>query len=476
MRYDLIILGHDHHGRLAALEAAKLRRRVALVELDDNGSLTRAAFRDAALLLSGIRHRNVLGCEGHFSTPDVWQTAREVATRSAKEWTSDLQSQGVDRFLGQFRFLSPHELEVQPATGTRLTLHGDQFLLAVGTKSSRPSWVPFDGDAIITGDEYLERGCVPKSMIVVGADADGLESALIFALLGSRVAVVDGRPKLLDHFDREIVNHFRRRAEQLGVRFRLGRPIGVIERTADCRVAVRLQRGHTLKASCVLFAADRLGNTEALNLDAAGIHPDERGGLWCNERGRTWVEHISAVGDVIGFPPLAANRLQESRHVVRRMLGQNTECSLPPAFGLSTIPELAFVGATEEQLRDDLVAYEVGVSRFAEPSCGWFSGSQRGMLKLLFHRESLELLGVHCLSESAHDLIQIGQTVMSLGGTIEAFRDQTFRDARMSECYRLAAEDGFARLNESLTGGRSRRQQRTKKSPMRRERLALSPR
>lgn len=477
MRYDLIILGNDRHGRLAALEAAKLCQSVALVEADEEDSLPRAAVREAALLLTGVCHEEGLRREVRSAQPSVWRTAREIAERSANDWDSRLESPGVDRFLGRAIFLNPHEIDVRPLTGERLRLHGDRYLLALGSIPARPSWVPFDGVTILDRGESLKLGRIPKSMIVVGADADALETALLFAVLGTRVAVVDARRKLLGLFDQEIVERFRRRAEQLGVHFRLGRPVEAIERTPDCRAVVRMQGGRTLKASCVLYAADRRGNTDGLKLGAAEIEPDERGCLWCNERGQTWVDHISAVGEVVGFPPLAAVGLDESRRVICRMFGRESECSLPRAFGLLTIPELAFVGATEEQLQDDLTAYEVGVSRFAEPSRGRLGGSPRGMLKLLFHRESLEVLGVHCLSESATELIRIGQTVMSLGGTIEAFRDHTFHDAPMSECYRLAAEDGFARLEDSLTRTRPTRSQRgAKKLLVRHQRLALSPR
>lgn len=472
MRYDLIILGHDRHGRLAALEAAKLRQHIALVAPDEEGSLPSAAVRDAVVLLSGFRHREVIGRKVHSLPSDVRLTAHKIAEQSANEFNLQFQSHGVDRFFGQASFLSPHELEVRPLTGERLCLHGDKFVLAVGTKPVCPSWVPLDGDTIIDRDECWKLDQIPKSMIVVGAAADALEAALLFAMLGTRVVVVDARRKLLGLFDREIVERFRRQAEHIGVHFRLGRHIEAIERTPDRRAAVRLQGGRTLKASCVLYAADRRGDTDTLNLGAAGIQPDERGCLWCNERGQTWVNHISAVGDVVGFPRLASAWLDQGRRVIHPMIGRESEPSLPPMFGISTIPELAFVGATEEQLQHDLVAYEVGVSLFAEPSRRHIGGPPQGMLKLLFHRESLEVLGVHCLSESATELVRIGQTVMSLGGTIQAFRD-----APMSECYRQAADDGIARLDDSLTATRPARSQRgAKKLLVRRRRVALSPR
>ena len=306
--------------------------------------------------------------------------------------------------------------------------------------------MPFDGQTILDSNELLALPRLPKSMIVIGADFAALESAMLFALLGTRVVFVDPLPRLLASWDREIIHRFRHQAERCGVRFRLGRPVQAIEKTLDDRAAVRLEGGKNLLAECVLYAAGRCGNTSALNLSAAGLLPDEQGRLWCNEHGQTWIKHIYGIGDVVGFPVLARTSLNQSRRVIESLFGMEPHTSSPISRGLLTIPELAMVGMTEEQLRHDLVAFEVGVARFADTSRGEISGSPSAMLKLLFHRESLELLGVHCLSESATELIRLGETVMSLGGTIESFLDTNLGETRLTACYRQAAENGLARL------------------------------
>jgi NAD(P) transhydrogenase len=241
-----------------------------------------------------------------------------------------------------------------------------------------------------------------------------------------------------------------------------------------------LEGGQNLLAERLLYAVGRAGNTSSLNLGAAGLLPDEQGCLWCNEWGQTWVKHIYGLGDVVGFPALASESLSQSRRVIEHLFGKHANGSSPNLRGVLTSPELAMVGATEEKLRHDLVAYEVGVAQFADTSCGQMSGLPSAMLKLLFHRESFELLGVHCLSESATDLIRLGEMVMSLGGTIASFRDQSISDAPLSECYRQAAEDGFARVADgsfdSVDSYRSRTRPRSRKRSSSQRRLASSPR
>ena len=346
--------------------------------------------------------------------------------------------------------------------------------MAVGTKPVRPKWVPFDGQTILDCDELLGLSRLPKSMIVVGADQDALESAMSFSVLGTRVIFVDSQPKLLSSWDRELIHRFRIQAEQCGVQFRLGRPVVAIEKTFDNRAAVRLEGGKTLLAERVLYAAGRCGNTSSLNLGVAGLLPDELGRLWCNEYGQTWAKHIYGVGDVVGFPTIADRSLEQSHRMVEHLYGKRPLCAASHSRALATIPELAMVGATEEQLRHNLVAYEVGVARFPDRSRMQTTGLPSAMLKLLFHRESFELLGVHCISESASDLIRLGEAVMSFGGTIESFQDDSVADSPLSNCYRLAAENGLARISdESSVSLRDRRRAKLREqSANKRQRVA----
>ena len=482
MRYDLIVLGHDRHGRFAALEAAQRDKQVALIECRNDETPPTQSLRDAALLMIGFRqhehprHRFVRDRRGTMQ--QLWQLANAATQQEAVSFETGLSQEGADFIDGRPRFVGPNEVEVRTHSNGVQRLTGDKILLAVGTKPIRPSWVPFDGQTILDSDELLALPRLPKSMIVVGADLAALESAMFFAVLGTRVVFVDPQRRLLAEWDREVIHRFRRQAERCGVRFRLGRAVLDIEKTFDDRAAVRLEGGKSMLAECVLYAAGRCGNTSSLDLSAAGLEPDEQGRLWCNEQGQTWIKHIYGIGDVVGFPVLASASLNQSRRVIEHLFAKGANAPSLNSSGLLTIPKLAMIGATEKQLRHDLVAYEVGVARFADTSHSQFGGSSSAMLKLLFHRESLELLGVHCLSESATELIRLGETVMSLGGTIESFLDKNFDDSPLTECYRQAAENGLARLaDESLATPRaSKFQSGFKRSSAKRRRLMPSPR
>ncbi len=482
MRYDLIVLGHDQHGRLAALEAAQCDKRVALIECRNDEAPPTQSLRDAALLLTGLRSRekSLQRCvrDRRETMQQLWQVSNDAAQQEAVSFETRLSQHGVELIDGRPQFVGPNEVEVSThSNGTRL-LTADNILLAVGTKPIRPNWIPFDGQTILDSDELLALPRLPKSMIVIGADLAALESAMFFAALGTRVVFVDPQPRLLASWDRELIHRFRQQALRCGVRFRFGRSVQAIEKTYDDRASVRLVGGKTLLAECVLYAAGRCGNTSSLNLSAAGLLPDEQGRLWCNEQGQTWIKHIYGIGDVVGFPVLARTSLNQSRRVIESLFGLESNAASPISHGLLTIPELAMVGATEEQLGHDLVAYEVGVARFADMSRGQISGSPSAMLKLLFHRESLELLGVHCLSESATELIRLGETVMSLGGTVESFLDKNLGEAPLTACYRQAAENGLACLaDESLATPRPPKfQSRSRKASAKHRRLVPSPR
>lgn len=407
----------------------------------------------------------------------LWQLSNDAAQQEEVSFEARLSQHDAELIDGSPRFVGPNEVEVSTYSKGLRRLTGINILLAVGTKPIRPKWVPFDGQTILDSDELLALPRLPKSMIVVGADMAALESAMSFSLLGTRVVFVDPQPRLLTSWDRELIHRFRIQAEHCGVQFRLGRSVLAIDKTFDDRAAVRLEGGKTLLAERVLYAAGRIGNTSSLNLGTAGLLPDELGRLWCNEHGQTWVKHIYGVGDVVGFPAITNGALDQSHRVIEHLFGKPANGSSFNSRGLLTIPELAMAGATEEQLRHDLVAYEVGVAQFADASRGQVSGLPSAMLKLLFHRESFELLGVHCLSESATELIRLGETVMSLGGTIESFRDQSVSDSPLSECYRLAAEDGLSRVTEeSSASDRTPLWQSSRKRSAEKRRLVTSRR
>lgn len=460
MRYDLIIIGNSPSGHHGALTAAKLHQRVALIDdrpeavdgSDHHQPISSKGLREAILLLTGFRHRRVspelFERRQQITPTQLHLLSDQVVQQEAESADEQLKFHGVESIAGTAHFVSPHEVEVSQGSRRTRRLSGDRLLIAVSSKPTRPSWIPFDGHTIVDTDELRTLNRIPRSMIVVGGGVHGLEHAMMFAVLGTHVGVVDLKTRLLDFCDQEMTSQLIQSAQSLGIEFHLGRPVIGIERTNADQAAVRLEGGERLLADTVLYAAGRSGNTDSLNLSAAGLIPDEQGRLWCNEHYQTWVKHIYGVGDVVGFPALASLAMEQGRHAVQHAFCQNVTAAKQIPYGLFTIPEFAMIGPTEERLRQDCVRYEVGRAKLLESSRGHITGCSDGLLKLLFARDSLQLLAVHCVGESATELINVGQTVMSLGGSIEHFRDKVFHDSTMAECYRTAANDVLKHRDE----------------------------
>jgi NAD(P) transhydrogenase len=259
--------------------------------------------------------------------------------------------------------------------------------------------------------------------------------------------VIDGRDRLLEFCDREIIDTLLYHARSLGMVFRLGENVVDIRQPRPGLVTVELESGKRLLGETVLFSVGRSGDTDFLRLERAGLAPDKRGRLKCNEHFQTDVPHVYAVGDVVGFPALASASMEQGRRAVCHMMGQTFKpCPFMP-YGLFTIPEISTVGKNEEELTQERVPYEVGIARYSEIARGQITGDQTGLLKLLFHRDSRQLLGVHAIGEAATEIIHIGQTVMAFDGTIDYFRDTVFNYPTMAECYKVAALDGLNKLS-----------------------------
>jgi NAD(P) transhydrogenase len=459
MRYDLLVVGSGPAGQKAAIAAAKQNWRVAIIERKreqiggvslHSGTIPSKTIREAILHLSGYRHRGVyeevFRRKREITMHDLRRKMAEVARTELQVLQDQFARNRVHVVCGQATFLDPHRVEVSGQGETQI-LEGSHILLAPGTKPTRPGHIPFNGTTIFDSDEILSLDHVPRSMIVVGGGVIGLEYAIMFATLGVQVTVIDGRPELLEFCDREIIDSLMHHARSQGMIFRLGESVVEIREPRPGLVAVELESGKRLLGETVLFSVGRVGDTEPLHLEKAGLKADNRGRLSKNEHFQTEVPHIYAVGDVVGFPALASTAMEQGRHAVCHMVGKTFEpCPFMP-YGLFTIPEISMVGKNEEQLTADHVPYEVGIARFNEIARGQISGDATGMLKLLFHRETRELLGVHVIGESAAEIVHIGQAVMALGGTIEYFRDTVFNYPTMAECYKVAALDGLNKLS-----------------------------
>jgi NAD(P) transhydrogenase len=459
MHYDLIVVGSGPAGQKAAIAAAKNNWRVLVVERQPEllggvslhtGTIPSKTIREAILHLTGYRHRDVY--------EDSYRRKREITMSELrrmmfkvgqKEWQV-LQDQfarnRISILCGEAAFIDSHQIEVT-SRGDRHLLEAEHILLAPGTRPARPDHIPFNGETIFDSDEILSLPNIPRSMIVVGGGVIGLEYAIMFATLGVEVTLDDGRSQLLEFCDYEIIDALLHHARSLGMAFRLGENVVEIHEPKPGLVAVELESGKRLLGETVLFSVGRVGDTGPLRLDRAGLKADERGRLRCNEYFQTKVTHIYAVGDVVGFPALASTAMEQGRRAACHMLGKTFEpCQYMP-YGLFTIPEISMVGQSEQELTRERIPYEVGIARYGEIARGQIAGDCTGMLKLLFHRDSRKLLGVHAIGESATEIIHIGQAVMALGGEVDYFRDAVFNYPTMAECYKVAALDGLNKLS-----------------------------
>jgi NAD(P) transhydrogenase len=458
LQYDLLVIGSGPAGQKGAIAASKLGKRVAIVERQRDcmggvclhtGTIPSKTMREAILHLSGYRQRDVYGeryrRKREITMADLRRKVAQVQQIELDVIQDQLERNAIDVFSGAACFTGPHRVEVRCDQGATV-LEGEKILVGCGTRPARPSHIPFDATRIFDSDDILRLPKIPRSMIVVGGGVIGIEYAIMFAALGVHVTVIDGRERLLEFCDREIVDALLYHCRSLGMTFRLGEEVIGMDHLENGLVTVQLESGKRLIGETVLFSIGRVGDTDGLNLQAAGLEADERGRLWCNENNQTWVEHIYGVGDVVGFPALASVSMEQGRRAVCSAFGQPFDsCRFMP-YGLFTIPEISMVGKSEQQLTAEHVSYEVGVARFREIARGNIVGDQTGMLKLLFHRDSLKLLGVHCIGETATEIIHIGQAVMAFDGTIQYFRDMVFNYPTMAECYKVAAFDGLNKL------------------------------
>lgn len=472
MNYDLLVIGSGPAGQKGAIAAAKLRRRVAIVERRRDsqrigrgaplqgrdcvggvclhtGTIPSKTMREAILHLSGYRQRDVYGeayrRKRQITMQDLRRKLAHVTQLELDVVNDQLERNGIDVFTGTATFTGPHDVEVQRPEGN-VPLTADYVLIATGTKPSRPAHIPFDGNCVFDSDDILDLERIPRSLIVVGGGVIGIEYGIMFATLGVHVTVVDGRERILEFCDTEIVDALLYHARSLGMVFRFGEEVIGIDRPNEQMAVVNLESGKRLIGESVLFSVGRVGATDGLNLAVAGLETDERGRLWCNDDHQTWTPHIYGVGDVVGFPALASVSMEQGRRAVCHAFGEPFSPCRHMPYGLFTIPEISMIGRNEQQLTKDRVPYEVGVARFREIARGQIVGDQTGLLKLLFHRETRKLLGVHCIGETATEIVHVGQTVMAFDGTIDYFRDTVFNYPTMTECYKVAAFDGLNKL------------------------------
>ncbi len=451
---DLAVIGSGPGGQKAAIMAAKLGKRVCVIDSKtmvggvcvNTGTIPSKTLREAVLYLTGMDMRELYGAsyrvKEEITISDLLARLQHVIGRETEVIRAQLQRNHVELIGGTASFLDPHtlsvDLEGQPA---HRTLTAAVVVIATGTTPARPANVKFDGVRVLDSDQILALEEVPGSMVVVGAGVIGVEYASMFAALGTRVTLVEKREQMLDFCDPEIVESLKFHLRDHTMSFRFGEEVATVESSGGGTITT-LASGKRIAAEVVMHSAGRQGNTAALDLELAGLEADRRGRLAVNERYQTAVPHIYAVGDVIGFPALAATSMDQGRLAASHAFDEPVRDlqALQP-IGIYTIPEISYCGKTEGELTREAVPFEVGISRYRELARGQIIGDSYGMLKLIVHADTREILGVHIFGTNATELVHIGQAVMGCGGTVDYLVDTVLNYPTLSEAYKVAALD-----------------------------------
>jgi NAD(P) transhydrogenase len=459
-RYDLVVIGSGPAGQRAAIQAAKAGRRVALVEQRDvvggtcinTGTIPSKTMREAVLHLSGFQYQGIYGVnyrvKDTITMADLSFRVQQVIKNELDVTQAQLFRNGITMLHGTASFVDPHTVRVQSAAGDR-TCAAEAVIIATGARPAESAKVPVDGHTIILSDQVLQMTDLPKTMIVVGGGVIGVEYACMFAALGVRVTLVERRPRLLEFADGEIVEALCYHLRDHRVTLRLNEEVDTVEALPDRTVVATLQSRKKISGHTLLYSVGRVGNVDQLNLAAAGLQADDRGRIPVDSEYRTTQPHIYAAGDVIGFPSLASVSMEQGRIASGHATGLDVHSNPKNyPYGIYTIPEISFIGRTEEQLTEDDVPYEVGLAYYREIARGQIRGDTTGRLKIIFHRETKELLGVHIIGEGAAELIHIGQAVLALKGTVDYFVDTVFNYPTLAECYKAAAFNGINKLTQ----------------------------
>ena len=465
VKYDLIVIGSGPAVQRAAVAAAKMSKRVAVVEAREvvggacinTGTIPSKTMREAVLHLSGYSYRDIYGVnyrvKEKITMADLAFRVQAVIKNEVDVTEAQLSRNGIDVVHGIARFIDPHRVRVESSQSVS-TLEADQILIGVGTRPAVSEKVPVNGKTILNSDQILGMEELPKSLIVVGGGVVGVEYTCMFAVLGVRVTLIEMRDRLLEFADQEIIEALSYHLRDNRVTLRLGEVVESVEEQALGAVVANLQSKKIVSGDALLYAVGRQGNVDSLNLAAAGLEADERGRIAVDEHYQTKVPHIYAAGDVVGFPSLASVSMEQGRIAASRAFNDRASISNPGLYpyGIYSIPEISFIGKTEEQLTGEDVPYEVGKAYYRDVARGQIRGDTTGRLKLIFHRDTRKVLGVHIIGEGAAELVHIGQAVMTLGGTVDYFIDTVFNYPTLAECYKEAAFNGLGRLNTYQAG------------------------
>lgn len=459
---DLLCIGSGPAGQRAAVQAAKLGKRVVVIEKRrvvggvclDTGTIPSKTFREAVLAFGRqaeqFRKRHGFAVPFRPSIDQLFARVNEVVEREGGVVQRQLERNDIMVVRGEASFIDEHTVQVFAEEALQW-VQAEHIVIAVGTVPAPPLGMKDEHPQIITSDKVMGLERLPRSMVVVGAGVIGLEYASMFGSLGVEVTLVDSRHRPLEFLDTEIVDELIHQMRNYGVTFRLGETVQQMECSEGkpTKAVIYLESGKKLVSDLVLYAVGRIGATESLGLERAGLDADERGRLKVNERLQTAVPHIFAAGDVIGYPSLAATSSEQGRLAACHAFGMKAEpMSANFPIGIYAVPEISMVGENEQNLTMKKVPYEIGMARYREIARGHIMGDDSGLLKLLFHRKNRRLLGVHAIGLGATELVHVGQAVLGLNGGLDYFLNTVFNYPTMAECYKVASLDAFNKLSQ----------------------------
>lgn len=456
--FDMVIIGSGPGGQKAAIQASKLGKSVLIIDSNpqlggaclQDGTIPSKSFREAIIHLSGYRERSHYGkayrVKHNVDMSDLTQRCNGILNNLEQTIRSQLSRNNVIIINGFASIEGSNQVRVRHGKKEE-TVSAQFIVIATGTKPFHPPGFDMDGEVILDSDSVLRMKRVPRSLSIVGGGVIGCEYGSMFATLGTKVTIVEARNSLLSFLDQELIDILVYKLREQKVSIILNDKVTCCKRSPDGRAVTYLESGKRVVTEALLISAGRVGNVAGLGLSSVGVEADNRGQIKVNQHFQTSKENVYAVGDIIGIPALASTAIEQGRQAACHAFGiTDISDSLPAPYGIYTIPEIAMVGKTERELSEEKVPYETGVSRFSEVERGKIIGEDTGVLKVLFHRSTLQLLGVHVIGENAAELVHIGQMVMGFQGTIDHLARSVFNYPTLSQAYKTAALDGLNKV------------------------------
>lgn len=458
--YDILVIGTGPSGQKAAIQAAKLKKKVGIIECSksvggvcsNTGTIPSKSFREAVIYLSGFRERSIYGSGYRVKTKitmeDLTYRIESIVKHENEVIEDQLTRNQIEIINGEASFLDEKTLKIENKTGIAYKT-ADHIVVAVGTRPYHPPGFEVDGVDILDSDYILQIPELPRNIAIAGGGVIGVEYASMFAVLGVKVTLIEQKKQLLPFVDREIIESLQYHMRNLGVTLRLGEEVSSVTKRDDGQVETVLKSGKRVVSEMVLVSAGRQGAVDKLNLHAVGLDADKYGRIKVNEFGQTAVPNIYAVGDVVGFPSLASTGMTQGRKATSHAFGiKDQTLNVPLPYGIYSIPEISMVGETEDSLTEKQVPYETGIARYKEIARGQLIGDEIGMLKIIFHRETLELLGVHVIGEGAAEIVHLGQALIAMKATINYLTEAVFNYPTLTESYKVAALDGLNKIRQ----------------------------